>query len=100
MIIKLNLLTILSISLKNEQSIFMPFSFGGGIRSVDDAKLESSGADKIVINTLILNLRISLMNYKILGTQAVVASIVIKFIMEFQLFIQILKKLKKIYLKL
>ena len=57
--------------------VFMPFSFGGGIRSVDDAKIRiRSGADKIVINTLIFESE-DIVNeiIKILGTQAVVASI-------------------------
>ena len=77
--------------------VFMPFSFGGGIRSVDDAKIRiRSGADKIVINTLIFESE-DIVNeiIKILGTQAVVASIDYSTIMEFQLFIQICKKIEK-----
>lgn len=62
---------------KASENIFIPFTVGGGIRSVDDAlKIFDSGADKIAINTaavknpeLINNLA------KRFGSQAVVISI-------------------------
>ena len=57
--------------------VFMPFSFGGGIRSVDDAKIRiRNGADKIIINTLIFESKdITERIIKVLGSQAVIASI-------------------------
>ena len=57
--------------------VFMPFSFGGGIRTVDDANIRiRSGADKIVINSLIFDSVNTVSKIiKILGSQAVVASI-------------------------
>jgi len=57
--------------------VFMPFSFGGGIRNIDDAKIRiRSGADKIIINTLIFESKNTVEQIiKILGSQAVVASL-------------------------
>ncbi|MDA7485749.1 HisA/HisF-related TIM barrel protein [Candidatus Pelagibacter ubique] len=57
--------------------VFMPFSFGGGIRNVDDAKIRiRSGADKIIINTLIFESKNTVEQIvKVLGSQAVVASL-------------------------
>jgi len=57
--------------------VFMPFSFGGGIRTLDDAVIRiRSGADKIIINTLIFESKsIVKQIVKVLGSQAVVASL-------------------------
>lgn len=57
--------------------VFMPFSFGGGIRNIDDAKIRiRCGADKIIINSLIFKSRKTVEEIvKILGSQAVIASI-------------------------
>ncbi|MAJ23534.1 MAG: imidazole glycerol phosphate synthase cyclase subunit [Candidatus Pelagibacter sp.] len=57
--------------------VFMPFSFGGGIRNVEDAKIRiRNGADKIIINTLIFESKNTVEQIvKILGSQAVVASL-------------------------
>ena len=57
--------------------VFMPFSVGGGIRTLDDAVIRiRSGADKIIINTLIFESKsIVEQIVKVLGSQAVVASL-------------------------
>jgi len=66
------------------QNIFIPFTVGGGIRSIDDAlKIFDSGADKIAINTAAVkdpNL-ISILS-KRFGSQAIVLSIEAKKIAE------------------
>ncbi len=56
---------------------FMPLTFGGGIKSIDDALLRiRSGADKITINSLIFYNKIIVKEIvSILGSQAVVGSI-------------------------
>ncbi len=57
--------------------VFMPFSFGGGIRTVNDAKVRiRSGADKIIINSIIFESREIVEEIvKVLGSQAVIASL-------------------------
>lgn len=55
---------------------FMPLTFGGGIRTVKDAVHRiHSGADKITLNNLLFSENILGEIVKILGSQAVVASI-------------------------
>lgn len=57
--------------------VFMPFSFGGGIRNVEDAKVRiRSGADKVIINSLIFESKKTVEQIvKVLGSQAVIASL-------------------------
>lgn len=56
---------------------FMPLSFGGGIRSLEDAVIRiRSGADKVVINTLLHESPAVVQDIsKTLGAQAVVGSV-------------------------
>ena len=69
--------SIIEIIKEMSKVVFMPFSFGGGIRNIDDAKIRiRCGADKIIINSLIFNSGKTVEEIvKILGSQAVVASI-------------------------
>ena len=63
------------------KNIFVPVSIGGGIRSLEDAKvLFEKGADKIVINTL-LSSDVSTVKELVLmyGSQSIIASIDFKF---------------------
>ncbi len=47
-----NRATMLSVVRKTAESVFIPFSVGGGIRSVDDIRgILSNGADKVSLNT-------------------------------------------------
>jgi len=68
---------ILEIISEMSKVIFMPFSFGGGIRTVEDAIARiRNGADKIIINTLIFENKIIVEKIiKVLGSQAVIASL-------------------------
>ncbi len=44
--------TILDVASRTAEEVFIPFTIGGGIRSVDDArKLLRAGADKVSVNT-------------------------------------------------
>jgi cyclase len=44
--------TILDVALRTAEEVFIPFTIGGGIRSVDDARsLLRAGADKVSVNT-------------------------------------------------
>lgn len=68
------------------KNIFIPFTVGGGIRSIDDAlKIFNSGADKISINTKAVQLPnlISQLS-KRFGSQAIVLSVEAKKIMDFK----------------
>ena len=69
--------SIIEIIKEMSKVVFMPFSFGGGIRNIDDAKIRiRCGADKIIINSLIFKSTKTVEEIvKILGSQAVVASI-------------------------
>jgi cyclase len=55
----------------------MPFAFGGGIRTLNDAIIRiRNGADKIIINTLIFESINTVKEIiKVLGSQAVIASL-------------------------
>ena len=57
--------------------VFMHFSFGGGIRNVEDAIVRiRSGADKVIINSLIFESKKTVEQIvKVLGSQAVIASL-------------------------
>ena len=69
-----NIITIIK---EMSKVIFMPFSFGGGIRDLADAKLRiRNGADKIIINTLLFESEKTVYNIiNSLGSQAVIASL-------------------------
>jgi len=59
------------------EDVFIPVSAGGGIRSLEDAKiLFQSGADKIILNTALVNNK-SLVSelVNIYGSQSIIASI-------------------------
>ncbi len=57
--------------------VFMPFSFGGGIRTLEDARIRiRSGADKVIINTILFEAKSNVEQIiKVLGSQAVIASL-------------------------
>jgi len=59
------------------KNIFVPFSFGGGIRTIEDIQnVLQSGADKVVLNTgLYLDKTLLLQASKIFGSQALVACV-------------------------
>lgn len=47
-----NRATMLNVVRKTAETVFLPFSVGGGIRSVDDIRnILSNGADKVSLNT-------------------------------------------------
>ncbi len=62
---------------KASENIFIPFTVGGGIRTIDDAlKIFDSGADKIAVNTAaVKNPKLINNLAKRFGSQAIVASI-------------------------
>ena len=62
---------------KASENIFIPFTVGGGIRTIDDAlKIFDSGADKIAVNTAaIKNPKLINNLAKRFGSQAIVVSI-------------------------
>jgi cyclase len=62
--------------------VFIPISAGGGIRSIEDAKLLfDSGADKIVLNTILFtNLDLVKELVSVYGSQSIVASVDYKII--------------------
>ena len=62
---------------KASENIFIPFTVGGGIRTIDDAlKIFDSGADKIAVNTAaIKNPKLINDLAKRFGSQAIVVSI-------------------------
>lgn len=64
------------------KEIFIPISAGGGIESLEDVKnILRCGADKIVINNILLNNHIELERIsKIIGRQSIVGSIDIRII--------------------
>ena len=66
------------------KNIFIPFTVGGGIRSIDDAlKIFDSGADKIAINTAaIKDPNLIKVLSKRFGSQAIVLSIEAKKLMR------------------
>jgi len=57
--------------------VFIPISAGGGIRSIEDAKLLfNSGADKIVINSILVNDKdLVTLLIRRFGSQSVIASV-------------------------
>lgn len=59
------------------KNIFVPLSFGGGIRTIDDmGEVLQNGADKVVLNTVLyLNDSILAEAVKIYGSQALVACV-------------------------
>jgi cyclase len=59
------------------RSCFMPLTFGGGIRSLEDMRLRiARGADKVTVNTAaLLDPSIITAAAKVFGSQAIVASI-------------------------
>ena len=59
------------------ENIFVPITAGGGIKSIEDAKsLISNGADKVAINTgLVENISLAKSLVKVFGSQCIVASI-------------------------
>ena len=59
------------------KSIFTPFSFGGGVRTIEDIKnILQKGADKVVLNTgLYLDSTLLLKAVNIFGSQALVACV-------------------------
>ena len=62
---------------KASENIFIPFTVGGGIRTIDDAlKIFDSGADKIAVNTAAIKNPNLINNLaKRFGSQAIVVSI-------------------------
>ena len=62
---------------ETSKRIFVPITAGGGIKSIEDAKsLISNGADKVAINTgLVENISLAKSLVKVFGSQCIVASI-------------------------
>ena len=59
--------------------IFIPIAAGGGIKNYDDAKkILRSGADKIIVNTLLFNKKEIVKLSKYLGNNCIVGSIDVK----------------------
>ena len=67
---------------KTSQNIFIPFTVGGGVRSLDDiGRLLRAGADKVAINTAAVhNPDLIYESAKVFGSQCIVASIQAKLI--------------------
>jgi cyclase len=72
-----NRATMLGVVRKTAESVFLPFSVGGGIRSVDDIrKILSNGADKVSLNTAaVLNPELISVGAEEFGTQCIVVAI-------------------------
>ncbi len=68
---------------KTSRDLFIPFSVGGGIRSIDDCyKLFNMGADKVIINTFALQKDPTIIDKaaRVFGSQSVVVNIESKYI--------------------
>ena len=74
---KKNILKFSSTISKIVENVFIPICAGGGIRSITDAEiLFNSGADKIILNSILFeNPNLVLELVEIYGTQSIVASI-------------------------
>lgn len=72
-----NRATILNVVRKTAESIFLPFTVGGGIRTVDDMRnILSNGADKVSLNTAaVVNPELISAGAEELGVQCIVVAI-------------------------
>lgn len=72
-----NRATILNVVRKTAESIFLPFSVGGGIRTVDDIRnILSNGADKVSLNTAaVMNPELISAGAEEFGVQCIVTAI-------------------------
>lgn len=77
--------TVIDMVKKVAESIFIPFTVGGGIKEVDDIKaIVNAGADKIAINTAAFSTpKLITEGAKIFGSQCIVVAIDVKYNGEF-----------------
>lgn len=73
--------TVVNMVKKVAESVFIPFTVGGGINSVDDIRaVVSAGADKVSINTAaVKNPSIISEGAKVFGSQCIVVAIDVKY---------------------